>query len=497
MSLSQQRVAYGWLVPVLLLSFWLGVRSLDSDAIWLDEYFSIYDSGAGPYGPLTPAQIWTRVAERNPWHAPGFFIALSGWGRLVGYEPAPLRAFSLLLGVLTIATTYQLGRTLVSRRVGLYAAALLATSAFFIYYEHEIRMYTLIAFMTVATLLVYFRLLRARGRPHLLLWLAWFGCIVAVLYIHYLAAVPLVALGLYHLLFAPKNRRWWQMTGVVVLGGLAFLPWGQNLLSGLGLAAEAEALHNRALSTRRLLELMGTLFGNGTLLVVGFFAALAPTYRRRGAPTVWFLALVPLGLFVVFNRLAEIIPETRIRYLLSLWPLFALVVAVGLAQLRRWWPLPVVGLAIWAALGLSSVNNPDFVSMLASAHYVFPLHEIDDVMRAEAFPGDAVIYVLSDDMAKITYERQADYYTRWRGLSAIFVEPRAADAERADMRAAVLGALAGREYVWLAYVPADAPTALSAFEAALAAQWTLCETVVATSDLRIDLYEFSTSNCLR
>jgi 4-amino-4-deoxy-L-arabinose transferase-like glycosyltransferase len=481
---------------ILLLAFWLGARSLDSDAIWLDEYFSIYDSGSGPYGPLTPAQIWNRVAERNPWHAPGFFIVLSGWGRLVGDEPAALRTFSLFMGVLAVAATYQLGQTLVSRRVGVYGAALLSTSAFFIYYEHEIRMYTLIAFITVMTLLVYFRLLRARGRPGFGLWLAWVGCIVAVLYIHYLAAVPLVALGLYHLLFAPKNRRWWQMTGGGVLAGLAFLPWAQNLLSGLGLAAEAEALHNRALSTRRLLEMVGNLFGNGVLWVPLVFGALALTNRRRGALTLGFMAVVPLVLFVVFNRLAEIIPETRIRYLLSLWPLFALVVAVGLAQMRRWWrPLPLAGLAVWAALGLYSVSTPDFVSMLASAHYIFPLHQIDDVMREESRPGDAVAYVLSDTMAKITYERQADFYTSWRGLQAVFVEPRPTDPERVAMRDAALAALNGHERVWVASMPSDAPTALSAFEAALAVHWSICGTVVATDDLRLDLYAAEAEAC--
>ena len=489
------RSVYLWLLPVLLLAFWLGARSLDSDAIWLDEYFSLYDSGAGPYGPLTPGQIWERVAGRNPWHAPGFFIALSGWGRLVGDEPAALRVFSLLLGTLTVATTYQLGRTLVSRRVGLYAAVLLATSAFFIYYEHEIRMYTLIAFMTVVTQLVYFRLLRARGRPHPLLWLAWFGCVAAVLYIHYLAAVPLVALALYHLLFAPKNRRWWQMTGAALLGGLAFLPWGGALLSGLGLAAEAEELHNRALSTRRLLEVMGTLFGNGTLLVPAVLAALALTYRRRGALTVWFLALTPLALFVVFNRLAEIIPETRIRYLLSLWPLFALVCAIGLAQLRRWPPLPLAGLVVWAALGLSSVGNPDFTGMLASAHYIYPLHQIDDVLREQALPGDAVVYVLSDDMAKVTYERQADYYTRWRGAQAVFVEPRGDETARAAALADALAALDGHARAWLSYVPSNRPSALDAFEAAVQSAWVFCRTAVDADGLRLDLYAVDAEVC--
>lgn len=476
------------LVPVLLLAFWLGARSLDADAIWLDEYFSLYDAGAGPYGPLTPAENWSRVAGRNPWHAPGFFILLNGWGRLVGYEPAAQRAFSLLFGVLTIATTYQLGCTLISRRVGLYGAAILATSAFFIYYTHEIRMYTLIAFLTVATMLVYFRLLRWRGFPPVWMWSGWFGLLFAVVYTHYLAVVPLLALGLYHVLFARKDRRWWQMSGLALLAGLAFLPWAQNLISGLGLAAEAETLHNRALSSRRLLELVLTLFGNGSLSLVVVAGVIALTDRRRVVWRVLFFALVPLALFVLFNRVASIIPETRIRYLLSLWPLFALIVGVALLRLQRWPVLPVLALAVWGGLGLYSASTASFVSMLASAGYVFPLHLVDDLMRQQSSSGDALVYYLSDDMAKITYERQADFYTRWRGLDAFFVEPRATDDERAVVRDNVVQSVEGHTRFWLAYVPSDIKTGLPTFRDQLSASYEECGTVLDSDSLIVELF---------
>jgi len=482
---------------VLLLAFGLGARSLDRDAIWLDEYFSIYDSGAGPYGPLTPADIWNRVAERNPWHSPGFFILLNGWGRLVGFEPAALRAFSLLFGVLAVAMTYPLGRVLASRRVGLYAAVVLATSAFFIYYTHEIRMYTLIAFLSATTLLVYHRLMRAGQTVPVGLLVAWFGCCVATVYTHYLAAVPLGVLGVYHLLFMPKNRRWWQVSGVAVLAALAFLPWFSNLLSGLELAADAETLHARALSSRRLLELVARLFGNGSLLLVGLTGVLVLLKPNRQTGRLLFLAFGPLALFLILNRLFQIIPDTRIRYLLSLWPVLAVVVAVGLTRLQRWPALPLVGLAVWAASGIVILDNSDYLSTVGGVGYVFPLHQVDDVMREQSQPGDAVVYYLSDDMARITYERQADYYAGWRGLVSLFIEPRADDRARDVVREAVLAQLEGRTRVWLVHIPGDPVTGWDVFTSALAARYRLCGPVLQSATLQVDLYAVSADQCAR
>lgn len=91
-----------YLVPLLLLTTWLGARGLNADTLWYDEYWSLYDAGIEPHGDRTLAQIWEGVASRNPWHAPGYFMILSGWGRLAGGTPFAGRALSLLFGLLAL-----------------------------------------------------------------------------------------------------------------------------------------------------------------------------------------------------------------------------------------------------------------------------------------------------------------------------------------------------------------------------------------------------------
>jgi uncharacterized membrane protein len=100
---------------------------------------------------------------------------------------------------------------MVSPRVGLYAAAVVGTSAFFVHYLHELRMYSLFALLTAFTVWVNWRIVTAKREPGKLLWVGLLAVAVAMLYTHYFASLPLFAIGLFHILFVKKTRRWWQV----------------------------------------------------------------------------------------------------------------------------------------------------------------------------------------------------------------------------------------------------------------------------------------------
>ena len=118
------------LVPLLLLVFWLGARALNAQAIWYDEYWSLYDAGGAYNGPRSPVDVLNGLAERNPWQAPGFFLLLNRWGEVVGWSVLAARSLALFIGMLAVACAYRLGRDLFSPRVGLGTAVALGTSAF-------------------------------------------------------------------------------------------------------------------------------------------------------------------------------------------------------------------------------------------------------------------------------------------------------------------------------------------------------------------------------
>ena len=52
-------------------------------------------------------------------------------------------------------------------------------------------------------------------------------------YLHYLGALVPAAIGVYHVLFVQKDRRWWQVSAVIALAGMVFLLWMPTVISGL------------------------------------------------------------------------------------------------------------------------------------------------------------------------------------------------------------------------------------------------------------------------
>src|SRR3989304_4703644 len=49
-----------WIVPLLLLLTALGARLLNHDLLFVDEYYSVFLTGGGPYGPVGPGIIYKR-----------------------------------------------------------------------------------------------------------------------------------------------------------------------------------------------------------------------------------------------------------------------------------------------------------------------------------------------------------------------------------------------------------------------------------------------------
>ena len=118
-------------------------------------------------------------------------------------------------------------------RAGLFAAFLLSASVFFLAYMVRARAFTLIALCSTLCIWSYWRLVldprpTSMGAPAGLL----LGS-VGLLYSHYFTALFLPALGLFHLLFVRRNRRWWQPVLLLVLAALLAMLQLPGFLQGL------------------------------------------------------------------------------------------------------------------------------------------------------------------------------------------------------------------------------------------------------------------------
>jgi uncharacterized membrane protein len=153
---------------------------------------------------------------------------LAGWGHLLGWTEFGGRVLSLLIGMLAIATTYRLGKTLTDRAVvGLAAAAALGTGVFFVNYLHEMRGYTLYTWLSSMCIWCYWRLLTRR--LNLVNQGVFVLSAIALLYTQYFAAITLIGIGVYHLLFASGKKafpsgRWWRIVWLLVIVWVSVVP---------------------------------------------------------------------------------------------------------------------------------------------------------------------------------------------------------------------------------------------------------------------------------
>lgn len=494
---SRSRRLWWWLIPLLLLTTWLGARSLSTDVIWVDEYHSLQDTGVSYLGPRSPVDIWVKLGERNPWHAPGYFVLLNAWYRLIGPDPAMLRAMSLFLGLLTVSWTYRLGRDVVDPRVGFYAAVVLGASAFFAHFLHEMRVYTLFTLLTVFTTWAYFRCISARRAK----WWVWLGLFVgcaALPYAHYYATLPIFAIAMYHVIFVKKDKRWWTIVGIFVLSAILFLPWMSVFLSVFDRTKEFERLAPRALSSTDALVALAHYFSNGAQILFLGLCALAVTARRRAARSILFLTVALLALLLLTNEILQIMHGGRLRYLIAMWPLLSLTVGLGLFRLNQWRPVVAsVVLAIWIFFGVWNTVLSDITVGLDGASYTFPLHLAARAVNPFQQPEDVIVnYLPDDDIPAIQYERIAAFYYTPIELEYLMEQtPKSGLGDWLAQMEEHIALLRVRERVWIARVPNETPVTFEEFESALLESHVRCGADFGRPGLHLRLYARTDELC--
>ena len=372
------RLSWLWALLPLLLAAALAIPLLDVDAFNGDEPASLVAAGIVRSGPLSLEATWSYITNNNQNQAYGWPMLLTIWGHLVGWSELAVRTLSLFFGMLTLAWVYRTGRDLLAPQAGLLAALLLSASVFFLAYMIHARAFTLIALCSTLCIWSYWRLVlnprpTSMGVPAGLL----LGS-VGLLYSHYFTALFLPVLGLFHLLFVPKNRRWLRPVLLIAVAALLAMLQLPGFLQGLEKTAGNEALHNRALTAPAVVSHFVHFMTNGlldlppsldTLLLISlpFTLALVTLLHLRGVfrvSSLWllgFTALSVLAVMIVINEFIQVIVANRIRYLMPLWPLTALLVGAGLWRLVNRRSILATGmLALWLIYGAWLTLATDF-----------------------------------------------------------------------------------------------------------------------------------------
>lgn len=352
------------------------------------------------------------MVERSPQHGPLYFLLLNAWRNFAGDDLFVLRLFSLLCGLLTLAATFHLAARCRGRQLGLAALLIIAFLAYHLFYSHTARMYTLLPLFAVWVIWSYWNLLDETGYIPRWRWLSLLFSAALILYLHYFGAMVLAAIGLYHLLFVPKGRRWWLLSLVLLVAGLCFVPW---------LPVAIDGFSNRiSLVDARLpvLESMFTyllVFSNGLIFLPLLAAALAARNFRRLSPVEKFTLLITaftLLLAVLANEFTPILVARRMRYMTVLTVPFCCSLAICLRLLPRWNIIRFPALMLWVASFIAFSRSEDLL------HYANKLdqnlhktpHYQDFIYAVEDLPGHNELILSFHPDSPITVTKTLRYY---------------------------------------------------------------------------------------
>ena len=139
------------ILGLILAGLALRVLRLEFQPLWWDEGYSAWfaTQPLGQIAALTSLDI----------HPPLYYALLHGWTLLAGTRPVALRLFSVAAGTLTIPAIYVAGRQMLGRRGAWLAALLLALNPLHVFYSQEVRMYGLVALLSLGSLMAAWRLL--------------------------------------------------------------------------------------------------------------------------------------------------------------------------------------------------------------------------------------------------------------------------------------------------------------------------------------------------
>lgn len=502
------RQTWLWVLPILLFSAAVGYHGIGTSTFWFDEVWSLAVAGALSFdgvphpNPLPIQAIWERAATQDGL-PPGYYLLLGFWGRVAGWSPFSVRVLSLLFGLLAIAMVYRLGRDAVNAHVGLYAAFFLGTSAYFAYYLHEARMYTMLVFLTTAFLWVY-QLIVPRERPApRWSFVALFSLTVCLLYITYFGAFVVASAGFYHLLVYQQTRRWWLAVAVVALAGLAFLPWVATMVQHLlawRFAADVppEQLDPlKSMSTppwilnQSLAGLTNSRPFDAAHTVVSFvplfilllsIAILGTRWRAKGQILLLlaFMLIQLVAFHIVANRFLGF------RYAFITLPLVFLLLAVGTQRLARWRWVPPSILLIWLVSGWFAPLDYEY-RYIRSWYITMEWEEIRTEVGAILQEGDAVLVVSPSGFFYWLHELPASYHLYPYGVGT-YVMPREDNQSSAKYHEQFQTLPNNDERLVVIVDPAETPDTLTTFSNVIYTYYPHCATPILQPRLHVHIH---------
>lgn len=392
-----------WIILVTGLA--LRLISLNQ-SLWLDEAINVLASrNYSLIGMITEY-------AKGDFHPPLYFVILWLWTKAFGISEVAVRLPSVFFGILTIFVVYLIGKELVSKKLGLLAAFLLAINPLHIYYSQEARMYSLSALVVSFNIFILIKFIKKEKLNYIFLILSNF----LILMSDYVAYFIFPAEAILLLVLKQKEliKKWFIALVASVMLSIWWLP---TFLSQLDVGAVASA----NLPTWKFV--VGAFDPKSVVLTFVKFIIGRISLANK---LIYGMMLFPISLFFLFLLWKGIKNISFFgKKLLSIWFLVPMILAALVSFIipiysyfRLIFTLPAFIILI--ALGISSFKSKMkylflaiviFIEIAAAFIYLFnPLYQREDWRGLVAFLKNQT------ETSKILFESSGtlppfDYYS--------------------------------------------------------------------------------------
>lgn len=215
-SANTSRVSTGGIVLAIAFLTFVAARlwHLTGTCLWFDEVFSVHAARH------SWAEMFKFVAA-DIIHPPLFYTVLKIWIGIGGESLVWLRLLSVLLAVASIPPFYFLCRELNLKRNGRNVTLMLiAVSGFLIKYTQEVRMYSLLLFLSVTSIWLFVKFVRNSRHRSLA---ALTVCNLLLVYTHYYGWLQVFAQACVVLISYRKSFSRFLLSAAVLI--FTYVPW--------------------------------------------------------------------------------------------------------------------------------------------------------------------------------------------------------------------------------------------------------------------------------
>ena len=300
-------------------------------SLWCDEAFSVF----------VAKQQWRELFRQvviDRVHPPLFYMMLKLWIGAVGSSLARLRMFSVFFSVLTLLPLWNcMKRVRLSTSLKLALLLAIACNPFLILYSQEVRMYSLLCFLSVWSLDLYLKQNSERAS----VWFLWAAVNVALVMVH-VAGLAVVGCELAH---AALTRREFRNRFLTCLPALIiFMSW--VIAVRIFSPAPARVLHNvewiarltPTIEWKTISHLLGSSLGAIVLSVPVAMAIWTNRKLDRRYANLFFLLSVAV-IVSVFTFSVVVKPVWQERYLIVAVIPYYLLAGDSIRRINPKWAL--------------------------------------------------------------------------------------------------------------------------------------------------------------